>query len=126
MKEALLFVGQIFLLTLLYQLSVVIVTFLHIPIPASVFGMIVLLVLLSKGLIHMHYVEKGAAFLNKHLAFFFIPIAVGLMAYGGLIKTDGLALIVMIAGSSIIGLFVTAALTDRLSKKVKGQRREHS
>jgi holin-like protein len=122
MKEAILFLGQIALLTILYQLSVFIVTLLHIPIPASVFGMIVLFVLLSKGFIHMHYIEKGAAFLNKHLAFFYIPIAIGLMTYSELIQTDGIALIVMIAGSSIIGLFVTSALTDYLWRKRRDPR----
>ncbi|OMP66067.1 CidA/LrgA family protein [Domibacillus epiphyticus] len=124
MKETVLFLGQIIILIIIYQLSAAIVTYLHIPIPASVFGMMILLALLSKGLIHMRYIEKGAAFLNKHLAFFFIPIAVGLMTFGDLIKTTGIPLTIMIGGSSLIGLFVTASLTDRLSKKMKEHRRE--
>ena len=62
---------------------------------------------------------------GKHLAFFFIPFAVGLMNYGGLIKTSGAQLLIMIAGSSIIGLLITGGLTQYLSRKV-GVKREQS
>lgn len=117
MKKAVFFIGQIAFLTAVYQLSVLIVDFFRLPVPASVFGMILLLFLLSKQIIHIRYIEKGSSFLNKHLAFFFIPIAVGLMAYGPLIRTDGLALFAMIAGSSLIGLFITSGLTAYLSNK---------
>lgn len=66
-------------------------------------------------------IESGAAFLTKHLAFFFVPIAVGLMSYGELIRTDGAALISVMAGSSIIGLLVTSGLSSVLIKKGRGK-----
>jgi holin-like protein len=69
-------------------------------------------------------IEMGAAFLNRHLAFFFIPIAVGLMSYGGLIRTSGWQLIIMIIGSTIIGLIITSGLAAYFSGKgaEKGER----
>ena len=89
------------------------------------FGMILLFLLLIKGIIQVRYIERAASFLNKHLAFFFIPFAVGLMNYGGLIKTSGAQLLIMIAGSSILGLLITGGLTQYLSRKV-GVKREQS
>ena len=121
MKKTAVFLFQITFLTFIYQLSVFIISILHIPIPASVFGMLILLFLLSKGVVPVRMIQTGAAFLNKHLAFFFIPIAVGLMTYGNLIRSDGAALIGMIAGSSIIGLFVTSGLSSFLSAKERGR-----
>jgi holin-like protein len=67
----------------------------------------------------LEYIEKGSAFLNKHLAFFFVPYAVGLMNYGGLIKSHGLQLMLMVAGSTMIGLVITAGSTQYLTRKEK-------
>jgi len=124
-KNALLFLAQLFIIWAIYTLSDYIVDFLHLPIPASVFGMIVLFLLLSKGIIQVRYIERAASFLNKHLAFFFVPFAVGLMNYGGLIKSSGVQILLMIMGSSVVGLLITAGLTQYLSRR-EGAKREQS
>ncbi len=125
MKNVLLFLAQLFVIWTIYTISVYIVDLLHLPIPGSVLGMILLFLLLTTGIVKVQYIEKGASFLNNHLAFFFIPFAVGLMNYGGLIKTSGVQLLIMIAGSSIVGLLITSGLTQYLSRKV-GVKREQS
>lgn len=122
MKNGLLFLGQLFLVWLIYAISEFVVKMLHLPIPGSVFGMVLLLLLLITGVVKVTYIEKATTFLNKHLAFFFIPFAVGLMDYGDLIKTSGIQLLIMIAGSSIIGLIVTSGLTQVLSGKAGAKR----
>ena len=104
MKNILLFLGQLLLICLIYVISEFIVTTLDLPIPGNVFGLIFLFILLLTGVVKVNYIEKAAGFLNKHLAFFYIPFGVGLMNYGDLIKTNGISILVMIIGSSIIGL----------------------
>ncbi|MCM3587366.1 CidA/LrgA family protein [Mesobacillus maritimus] len=126
MKQTLLFLAQLFFLYLIYQGSSYIVSFLDLPIPASVFGMIVLYILLSNGIVKLHYIEVAASFLLKHLSLFFVPISVGLMDYGGLIQASGLQLLVMVAASTVIGLLVTGGLTQFLStKKVQKEENYH-
>ncbi|MBT2706959.1 CidA/LrgA family protein [Bacillus sp. ISL-47] len=119
MKNVLLFLSQLVLLWAIYQFSSLIVGILHLPIPSSVLGMILLYLLLTRGVIQVRFIEKGANFLIKHLALFFVPFAIGLMNYTGLIKTSGVQLMLMIAGSTIIGLLITAGLTQSLSKREK-------
>ncbi|WP_404333050.1 CidA/LrgA family protein [Mesobacillus maritimus] len=126
MKHALIFFAQLFFLIAIYQVSNYIVSFLELPVPASVLGMILLYLLMSNGIVKLKYIEVAASFLLKHLSLFFIPIAVGLMDYGGLIQTSGIQLIVVIAVSSMIGLFVTGGLTQLLArKKVQKEERYH-
>jgi holin-like protein len=123
-KKALLFLVQLFLIWVIYTLSDFIVSFLHLPIPASVFGMILLYLLLLSGIIQVRYIERAASFFNEHLSFFFIPFAVGLMNYGGLIQSSGLQLLLMIAGSSIVGLLITSGLTQYLSRREVAKREQ--
>ncbi|MGD6878599.1 CidA/LrgA family protein [Bacillus infantis] len=124
LKNALIFLWQLFLLWLIYAASDFIVDIFHLPLPASVLGMMILFILLLTGAVKVSQIEKGASFLNRHLAFFFIPIAVGLMSYGGLIQTSGWQLLVMIIGSTVIGLIVTSGLAAYFSGKgaEKGER----
>ena len=74
--------AQLFLLWIIYYLSTLGVEFFHLPIPGSVLGMIILFILLSTGIIKEHWLSTVANPLLKHLSFFFIPIAVGLMEWG--------------------------------------------
>ncbi|WP_338471707.1 CidA/LrgA family protein [Niallia sp. XMNu-256] len=122
MKNMMIFLVQMVLLYLIYAISDLLVKWLHLPIPGSVCGLILLFVLLATGILKESYVEKATTFLNKHLAFFFIPFAVGLMNYGHLIKTSGIQLLLMIVGSTLIGLVVTSGVSQGLSGKVGAKR----
>ncbi|MEC1698246.1 CidA/LrgA family protein [Schinkia azotoformans] len=118
------FILQLFFIWLIYAVSDLVVSFLDLPIPASVFGMILLFLMLVSGVVKVQYIEKATTFLNKHLSFFFIPFAVGLMNYGGLIKASGVQLLIMIIVSSAIGLLMTSGLTQFLARRV-ASKHEH-
>lgn len=117
MKNALLFFAQFILLWAVNQVSTYIVSFIEFPLPASVLGMIILYLLLRIGVVKLQYVEVAASFLLKHLSLFFVPFAIGLMNYGGLIKASGIPLILMIVGSTVIGLLITGGTAQFLSSK---------
>ena len=82
MKNVFVFLAQLLLICLIYFVSEFVVTNLNLPIPGNVFGLMLLFVLLLIGVVKVNYIEKAAGFLNKHLAFFYIPFGVGLMNYG--------------------------------------------
>ena len=82
-------------------------------VPGSVIGMVSLLVLLMTKVIRVEWIEDSAGFLTKHLAFFFIPIAVGLMAYGTLLKAAGVPLLITLLISLTVGLLVTALVSGK-------------
>ena len=117
MRDSCLFIAQLAFLWLIYQLGQFISKFFHLPVPGNVLGMMILFLLLSLKIVKINWVEKGALFLNKHLAFFFVPIAVGLMTYTPLLKESGLALAVILFGSSIIGMAITGGVSQFLSAK---------
>ena len=71
---------QLLGLWLLNFAGVWIVETLGVSIPGNLVGMIGLYLLLSCGLVKLSWFDATRSFLIKHLAFFFIPITVGLMA----------------------------------------------
>ncbi|WP_100331195.1 CidA/LrgA family protein [Bacillus xiapuensis] len=119
MKEGCLFSIQIVILWGINRFGYWLADLWQLPLPGNVLGMLLLFMLLVTKVIKVEWVERGAAFLNKHLTFFFIPIAVGLMMYGELIVKSGLALAAVVFGSSLIGLVITGGVTQTLAKRAE-------
>lgn len=116
------FTGQLALLTALYYGAVWLTAQFDIPVPASVVGMAVLFLLLVTGVVPERLLAEASNWLTAHLGFFFIPIAVGLMAYGPLIQEKGLPILATIIGSTVFGLWVTSGLSTWLSKRKEAEK----
>lgn len=120
MKKTIIVISQLVFLWLLNELGYFLVETFHLPIPGNVLGMVLLFVLLLTGVVKLNWVEAASSILIKHLAFFFIPIAVGLMTFGALFLTSGLSLLIVVIGSIVVGMYVTGIVSQSLVKKKRG------
>jgi len=109
--------GQLALLWAIYLGSNWLVTAMGLPIPGNVVGVLLLFALLALGVVKLAWVELAADFLLKHLVFFFVPIAVGLMEWGGVFYDYGLILAVAIVVSAVLPLLAVGALSQRLFRR---------
>jgi len=110
--QALRIAVQLILLVAVSQFAEVIVAAMHVPVPSNAVGMLVLYLLLHYRVLRLEQVNAVAALLVRHLAFFFIPIAVGLMAYQELLVTTGLALLLVIGASALVGMLVAGLVAQ--------------
>jgi len=108
------FLGQTFCLWVIYYLSSWVVKSFHIPLPGGVLGMIILFVFLSAGIIKEEWLTAATTPLLKHLAFFFIPIAVELMQWGDLFRQIGHLLFLPLVVSLLIALVITGGIVQLL------------
>lgn len=77
MRQGLRFIVQIALLWAIYQLGNWLAELSHLPVPGNVLGMLILFLLLLTGVVQIHWIEEGADFLLKHLAFSLFPLPLG-------------------------------------------------
>jgi holin-like protein len=110
------FVGQAFLLWVIYVISTWAVKFFHIPLPGSVLGMICLFALLSMGVIKEQWLTVATTPLLRHLSFFFIPIAVELMEWGDLFLQKGYLLFLPLVVSTLVALLTTGGIVQIFTK----------
>lgn len=82
-----------------------------VPLTGSLWGMVFLFVLLVSGWLPESYVRRAAAGLIRVLGLLFVPVGVGIVAYGDLVAQNALALVVAIAVGSFLTLLVVAAAT---------------
>jgi holin-like protein len=97
-------------------------TALHLPLPGNLVGMLFLLALLRSGLIPQAWIEETSSILTRHLAFFFIPITVGLMGYSRLLVDSGVAVIGTLLSSAAIGICASGFLAQALVHRREGLR----
>lgn len=116
-KSMLSFIGQLFILWLINEISYLIVDSLRLPIPGNVLGMIILFILLLTGVVKLKWIDRAASFLLKHLVFFFIPITVGIMTLGSVFVKNGVAIIIIVIISAAIGIISTGQLAQLLLRK---------
>ena len=103
------------------KLGYLIVSRLHVPLPGNVAGMLLLFTLLCAGVVPARLFERSSSLLARHLAFFFVPIAVGLMDLGPTVISQGWLLLLVLVASAAVGLCMTGWFAQLLSS-LKGQK----
>jgi holin-like protein len=109
--------AQVSALVLICAAGQALVRSLNVPIPGYLLGMLLLFVLLVTGTFQVRWFEEGALLLLRHLSFFFIPIAVGLMAFGPFFQEHGVTIVVTLVTSAVVGILGTAVVAQVLSRK---------
>lgn len=98
-----------------------VVYFTHIPVPASVVGMILLVVALQTGAVKLRQVDKMADFLVHNLGFFFVPAGIGLMRCLGLVSREWLPIV----GASVVSTVVIMVVTGHVHQWARRLTHKH-
>lgn len=83
-------------------------------IPGSIMGMLLLFIFLKTKIIKLEKIEDISDFFLKNIGIFFIPPGVGLIASWGIIKQNGLVLILTTVISTIAVIATTGIVVDKL------------
>lgn len=90
------------------------VNWLHLPLPANLVGMLMLLALIVCRIIPLKWVRAGARWLLAEMLLFFVPAVVAVVNYTQLLMVDGWRILLVIALSTTLVLGVTAWVVDKI------------
>ena len=110
LKEFLLIAAVSFLGEVLHEI-------LPLPIPANIYGIVLMLALLISGAVKLNQVKDAAHFLIEIMPLMFVPAAVGLMNSWELLSANWLAYLFITLLSTLIVLFVSGNLTQAVTGK---------
>ena len=91
--------------------------YLPLPIPASIYGIVILFVLLTAKIIKVEMIEDSANFLIEIMPIMFVPAAVGVMNSWNLISNSLVEYGLMIIITTFIVMIVTGTITQALIRK---------
>lgn len=90
---------------------------LSVPIPGSVIGMVLLFICLCSGVIKLAMVDDLSMFVLNNLAFFFVPMGVGLIAYLDILRANWIQILLIVVLTTIIVVLITGLIVQLLAGK---------
>lgn len=104
-------------------ISEVLYVLLPLPVPASVYGLMILLALLLTGVVKLEQVEETADWLLKIMPLLFIGPSVGLITAADAVKGQIIPLVVMCALSTVGVMIVTSLTAQAMIRRKKEGRK---
>lgn len=90
---------------------------LPLPIPASVYGLVLMLAALKTGILKIHQVRETAGFLIEIMPVMFIPAAAGLMDSWSVLQPICIPVLVITVITTIFVMAVTGLVTQKIIRK---------
>jgi holin-like protein len=116
-----------FYLLFFYFIGEMLSMLIHGFIPGSIIGMILLFLSLFFKILDPSNVRSTATILTKNMAVFFVPAAVGMMAYWEVVSKNFFAIVLSIAISTILTLVTVALIQEKMEKsRGKMEKEVHS
>lgn len=108
------YVKQLLIIILISFMGELLNYIIPLPIPGSIYGMVLMFILLCSGIIKLEQVKKTGKFLLDIMPVMFIPSAVGIMSQFEQLKDIWLQIIVI----TIITTVITIAVTGLSSQAI--------
>lgn len=89
------------------------------PVPASVYGLVLMLLALQTGVVKLEHVKETAGFFIEIMPVMFIPAGVGLITSWDVLKPMGIPVITITILTTIIVMAVTGIVTQILIRRRK-------
>ena len=90
---------------------------LPLPIPASVYGLVLLFLALCTGLIKVERLKKVSAFLTSILPVLFVAPAVRIVEYWDLISPNLIPIMILLLASTVLTFGISGGITQAVLKK---------
>lgn len=96
------------------------------PIPASIYGMVILFIGLLTRIIRLEWVKEAGLFLVEIMPIFFIPVCVGLMDSWVNIEPFWLPLVTIVCLTTVIVMIVTGRTAQSILRHDSKKKKEVS
>ena len=106
------FLRQFLIIALVSLIGEVLHFYIPLPVPGSIYGLVIMLFLLFSGIVKVESVKGTASFLLEIMPVMFIPPAVGIIAAWGEAERMLLPLLVISVVTTVLVFFVSGKVTD--------------
>lgn len=118
------YLKQFFIIMLISFIGEVFKWFIPLPIPASIYGLVLMLVTLCTGIVKVEQVEETSTFLIEIMPVMFIPASVGLLDSWDELRDIILPVSAIIIITTVIVMGVTGKITQGIIRMEKRKKHE--
>lgn len=122
------FLHQVLVISIILLISKIIESFIPIPMPASVIGLVLMFIALSTGIIKLGEVEGMGTALTNNIGFLFVPAGISVINSLGILSKSPILIILLIIISTVLLLLCTGFVSQILVKgsPIKRKSEQHS
>lgn len=110
-------IREFLLIFVINYIGVILTEVLHLPVPGTISGMLLLFALLYFKVLKLSHIENAGNFLLLNMTIFFLPPSVSLLENIALLKTGFLKIIFLVIVSTIITMVITALTVQYLIER---------
>lgn len=115
------YLKQFLIILVISFIGEVLKALLPLPVPASIYGMVILFVCLATGVIRLDAVKETGRFLIEIMPVMFIPAGVGLMSSWGVLRP----MLLPVGVVTVVVLVAVMAVTAGCRRQSSGKRTEN-
>ena len=87
------------------------------PIPAAIYGLVLLLGALATGVLKIEHIKEASDFLISILPILFVPVSVRILEYWGIISENAVVIIAITVVSTVLVFAVSGLVTQWLMRR---------
>lgn len=87
------------------------------PIPAAIYGLVLMLIALVTGILKIEQVQETSDFLISIMPILYVPICVRVLEYWGIISENAAAIFIISIVSTVIVFGISGRITQRIMRK---------
>ena len=106
------YIRQLFIILLISFAGELLKSFLPFPVPASIYGLVILFLCLETGLLKLEAIKETAKYLVEIMPLLFIPAGAGLLNAWGVLRPVLLQIAVIVIVSTIAVMVVSGRVTQ--------------
>ena len=120
------YIKQLFIIMIISFMGEILNWAIPLPVPASVYGIIILFAALSCGALSLDKIEETADFLLRVMPLMFIPAGAGLMCVWEDMRSDVLPIVLIVIVSTAATMIVTGGVAQYFVKNKKERPEERT
>lgn len=106
------YIRQLFVILLISFAGEMLKSFLPFPVPASIYGLVIMFLCLETGFLKLEAVKETAKYLVEIMPLLFIPAGAGLLNAWGVLRPVLLQIAIIVVVSTIIVMAVSGRVTQ--------------
>lgn len=115
------YIKQILVILIFTLLGELLAYWIPLPIPAAIYGLVLLLAGLCTGIVKTQHIHTAAQFLLSILPFLLVAPAVNILKHWGLIADNWISICIIVVVSSVVVFAVTGLVTQYLVQRKGGE-----
>ncbi len=118
------YINQLLIILIISCVGELLNFFIPLPIPGSIYGMILLFILLCCGIVKLSQIKETGNFLIDIMPMLFVPSAVGIISQFDKLKSIWIQIIIITIVTTFIVMGVTGLVTQAIIRMKKGKNKK--